>query len=292
MKTGFFVGTKRVYLPSIFKKISSMRNRLIIIFFALAGAVNAQFNELGIFVGGSNFYGDVGNSSLHLPTSYVGGLTFRHQFTPHYGVRLSGSYGEITNDDASSNWVSKQDRNLRFRSPIWEAALVLEINFLEFVTGSRTMKHSPYIFGGIGLFGFNPQAQYSDGEWYDLQPLGTEGQGSDLNGVGKYGLNGISLPFGIGYRISIGTNTSIAFETGFRVSSSDYIDDAGGHYVNNVALAEASGDIAAYFADRSLSDTDKTGYARANNQNKDWYVFTGVHLYFSLTPKNERCSGF
>lgn len=269
-----------------------MRKRLVIILFVLASAAKGQFSELGIFVGGTNFYGDVGNSSPHLPTSYVGGIAFRHQFSEHYGLRVSGSYGEVKNDDANSNWVSKEDRNLRFRSPIWEAALILEINFLEFVTGSKTMKHSPYIFGGIGLFGFNPQAQYTDGEWYDLQPLGTEGQGTDLNKVGTYGLNGISLPFGIGYRLSIGNNTSIAFETGFRVSSTDYLDDASGKYVDNAALASIAGNVSAYFADRSLSDTDKTGYARANNQTKDWYVFTGIHLYFSLTSKKERCSGF
>jgi len=269
-----------------------MRNWLIIIMFALSQAVNAQFTELGIIAGGSNFIGDVGNSSVHLPTSWVGGLAFRHQFSPHYGIRFSGNYGELTNDDANSNWVSKQDRNLRFRSPIWEVAVVLEINFLEFVTGSRTMKHSPYIFGGIGIFGFNPQAQFLDGNWYDLQPLGTEGQGTDLNKQGKYGLNGISLPFGIGYRTSLGTNTSIAFEVGFRATSTDYLDDASGYYVDKAELAKASEPLAAYFADRSLSDTDKTGYPRANNQRKDWYVFTGIHLYFAITPKNERCSGF
>jgi hypothetical protein len=269
-----------------------MRNWLVIILFALSTAANAQFTELGLFAGGTNFYGDVGNSGVHAPTGWVGGLAFRYQFNPHYGVRFSGSYGELNNDDANSPWASKQDRNLRFRSPIWEGAILLEINFLEFVTGSRTMKHSPYIFGGISLFGFNPQAQFLDGNWYDLQPLSTEGQGTTLNGAGAYGLNGISLPFGIGYRISIGTNTSIAIETGFRATSTDYLDDASGYYVDNAALAAEAGGLSAYFADRTLSDTDKTGYARANNQNKDWYVFTGIHLYIALTPKNERCSGF
>ncbi len=283
---------KTVYLPSIFKNPMLLRNWLIIILFACANDLNAQFAELGLFAGGTNTISDVGNSGPHLPQSWVGGLAFRYQFTEHYGVRFSGNYGEITNDDANSNWVSKQDRNLRFRSPIWEVAVVMEINFLEFVTGSKTMKHSPYIFGGLSIFGFNPQAQYTDGQWYDLQPLGTEGQASALNKTGKYGLNGISMPFGIGYRVSIGKNTSIAIETGFRPTSTDYLDDASGYYVDNAALAAEAGEVAAFFADRSLSDTDKTGYARANNQTNDWYVFTGVHLYFSITPKNERCSGF
>ncbi len=269
-----------------------MRKWLIITVFAIPAMLQAQFTELGVFGGGTNFLGDVGNQNIHVPQSWVAGLTFRYQFNPHYGIRFQGRIGEVKNDDALSNWVYKQERNLSFRSSLWEAAVMVEINFFEYITGSKKKNHTPYIFAGIGLFGFNPQAQYTDGEWYDLQPLGTEGQGTQLNASGKYGLAGISLPFGIGYRWSIGNSTSIALETGLRTTSTDYLDDAGGTYVDRTQLLQESGEMAAYFADRSLSQTDKAGYARANNQNNDWYVFTGIHLYIALTPKNERCSRF
>jgi hypothetical protein len=269
-----------------------MRKWLIIIGFAFPTLVSAQLTELGIYGGGTNFLGDVGNQSIHLPQSWVAGITLRHQFNEHYGIRFQGRLGELKNSDAMSNWVHKQERNLSFRTPIWEAAVMVEFNFFEYVTGSKKKNHSPYIFWGVGLFGFNPQAQYTDGEWYDLQPLGTEGQGTQLNATGKYGLAGLSMPFGIGYRWSIGNSASFAIETGFRRTSSDYIDDAGGSYVNSILLEEEAGTLAAYFADRSLTQTDKTGYARANDQNNDWYVFTGFHLFIALTPKNERCSRF
>jgi hypothetical protein len=269
-----------------------MRNWLVVTTFLLAFSSHAQYNEIGVFGGGTNFLGDVGNQAASLPQGWVAGISFRHRFDYHYGIRAQASMGTLANNDASSSWVSKQERNLSFQSSIWEVSLMLEINFLEFVTGSKKKNHSPYLFGGIALFGFNPQAQYTDGEWYDLQPLGTEGQGTNLNATGKYGLAGISMPFGMGYRWSVGPSISIAAEIGFRSTSTDYIDDTGGTYVNTTALAAQSGDIAAYFSDRSLSDTDKTGYARGNDQHNDWYVFSGIHIYFALTPKNERCSGF
>jgi hypothetical protein len=269
-----------------------MRKCLIFIGFVFPVLVQAQLAELGVFAGGTHFLGDVGNQSIHLPQGWVTGMSFRYQFNEHYGLRFQGCIGELRNDDALSGWVSKQERNLSFRTPIWEAAVLIEFNFFEYITGSKKKNHSPYIFWGVGLFGFNPQAQFTDGEWYDLQPLGTEGQGTSLNSNAKYGLAGLSMPFGIGYRWSIGNSTSFAIETGFRRSSSDYIDDASGSYVNVAQLEQESGTLAAYFSDRSLAQTDKSGYARANDRTNDWYVFTGFHLYIALTPKNERCSRF
>ena len=269
-----------------------MRKALVIILFAFSTASFGQLAELGLFGGATNFMGDVGPSGLYPPQGWVAGLNFRYQFNEHYGVRLSGNYGTVAADDANSNWESRQDRNLSFQSTLWEASIMMEINFFDYVTGSKKKNHSPYVFVGLGLFGFNPQGLYTDGEWYDLQPLSTEGQATSLNAQSQYGLVGISLPFGIGYRWSIGNNTSIAIETGFRSTSTDYIDDASTDYVDPVELASIKGEVAAYFADRSFSETDKTGYARANNLNNDWYMFTGIHLYFALTPKNERCSRF
>lgn len=269
-----------------------MRKLLSIILFVSVLPAKAQFTELGLFAGGTHFLGDVGNQHMHLPQGWAGGIAFRYQFNNHYGVRFLGNIGTLANNDASSNWIAKQNRNQQFKSSIWEAGVLLEINFFEFVTGSKKMNHSPYIFAGLAVFGFNPQAQYIDGTWYDLQPLGTEGQGTAQNATGRYGLAGLSLPFGLGYRWSISQNFSVAVETGFRTTSTDYIDDTSGKYANATQLAADRGEVAAYFADRSLTDTDKTGYNRGNSANNDWYVFTGVHLYVALTPKNERCSRF
>lgn len=269
-----------------------MRKLLIITLFASAQLVQAQFTELGVFGGGTNFIGDVGQSGFSVPQGWVAGISMRHQFNAHYGVRAFGNLGTLAASDALTNIDYKLERNLSFRSSIWEVGLMLEINFFEYATGSNKKNHSPYIFGGISLFGFNPEGQYVDGNWYELQPLGTEGQGTAQNRTAPYSLSGLAIPFGIGYRASIGNNTSIAFEVGFRTTSTDYLDDAGGYYADKTALAATSGEIAAYFADRSLSDTDKTDLPRASAQYNDWYVFTGIHLYFAITPKNERCKRF
>jgi hypothetical protein len=55
---------------------------------------------------------------------------------------------------------------------------------LENSTSSSTlqgdMHHfiTPFLFGGIAVFKFNPTTEAADGNTYELQPLGTEGQGT------------------------------------------------------------------------------------------------------------------
>ena len=51
-----------------------------------------------------------------------------------------------------------------------------------------------------------------DGEWVDLEPLGTEGQYSDFYDVDTYSKFGIAIPFGLGVRYKLNQNFDIEFE--------------------------------------------------------------------------------
>ena len=249
----------------------------------------AQLAELGLYGGTSNFVGDVGFGFL--PSGYSAGLVYRYQFDERYGLRLQGTYGKVSARDSDSPSKFKTNRNLDFESSIFEGALMIEFNFFKYITGSKKYWHTPYIFGGVGFFNFNPQAEF-EGDLYELQPLGTEGQGSDLSNNAPYGLWGLNIPFGLGYRVSVSDNISFSAEIGFRSTSTDYLDDVHGSYVDVQNLERENGALAAYFSDRSLTDTDKRGTLRGDAENNDWYVFSGITLFIALTPKGERCKRF
>ncbi|MCT4622419.1 MAG: DUF6089 family protein [Schleiferiaceae bacterium] len=257
--------------------------------FAFPLTMLSQLAEIGVQGGMSNFVGDVGNSFV--PSGYNVGLIYRYQFDERYALRFHGMYGEISGYDNQATSDFKKNRNLDFQSSIWEGAALVEFNFFEYVTGSKKKWHTPYIFAGLGFFKFNPTSTY-DGQIYELQPLGTEGQGSSLSNTAAYGLWGLNIPFGLGYRISAGDHFSFALEMGFRNTSTDYLDDVSGRYVDPNRLARENGEAAAFFADRSLTATDKTLTMRGDADRNDWYVFTGVTVFVALTPKGERCKRF
>ena len=269
-----------------------MVNRLIfsILIVISATFAKAQSFEVGFFGGGSHFIGDVGNYSLHLPTGYAGGVFVRYNFNRHWALRLHGNYGFITNGDSLSNLEYRVNRNLSFESEIWEGGLTAEFNFLPYEMGTK-YSHTPFVLGGLGVFSFNPKANYQ-GELYELRPLGTEGQQTSVNSDPFYGESASFFMFGLGYKWSIGEFTSIGLETTFRSTFTDYLDDVSGFYPEPGVVLEERGEVAAALSDRSLSESNKQDILRGNPQNNDWYIFTGVTLQFGFDELYEKCTSF
>ncbi|MEO7080826.1 MAG: DUF6089 family protein [Flavobacteriales bacterium] len=248
----------------------------------------AQVSEMGI-TGGTTFYiGDI-NPTKHYPkhTHLAGGLMYRYNFNQHYAVRLQGLYGKLEAYDRESDEPLQQLRNLGFRTQIFEASGVLEINFFKYRGLSKDSRNwTPFVFGGLAYYHFNPQNLLDD-TWYDLQPLGTEGQ--TIGGGNGYSLNQICIPFGFGFKFAVTKKVDVQLEWGLRRTYTDYLDDVSGVYAENATLAEQAGPLTALLADPSpLRPTGyNTGRARGDSQTKDWYQYTGLTISLLLTRFTE-----
>ena len=175
--------------------------------------------EVKVGVGGTMFFGDLGGStggrkdgffdydvqSMRANTSF--GLKFN--FTNRISIRTDVCYAQVVGDDGFSGDPGRFQRNLSFKSDILELSLTPEfvIYNLSKLGRKKTATSEIYGFAGIGMFQFNPQAELN-GEWYDLQPLGTEGQGLKP-GTSLYNLQSWVIPFGIGYRKNIGRKSML-----------------------------------------------------------------------------------
>lgn len=253
----------------------------------------AQYSEIGFTVGASYYIGDL-NPYQHFPkgTSIAGGLVYRYNFDKRYALKANLLYGGLQGNDANSDREVQLQRNLHFKSSLLEIGAQLEVNFFEYTIGDPKHWITPYLFAGIAFYRFNPKAKLDD-TWYELQPLGTEGQGSSAGG-GIYSTSQVSLPFGAGLKVSPGGRIGIALEWGFRKTFTDYIDDVSGPYVDNDLLAFENGPLAAELADRSISPDAatpliNTDSQRGNPENNDWYVYTGVMITYKLGSKFEEC---
>jgi hypothetical protein len=88
---------------------------------------------------------------------------------------------------------------------------------------------------GLSVFNFNPRAEHfdsrRDGEWVNLKPLNTEGQGlSTFPNRKPYSKTQVSIPLGLGFKFAVHSNLNIGFEIGFRATRTDYLDDVGNTY--------------------------------------------------------------
>ena len=241
-------------------------------------------SELGISVGGMNYLGDLNNQSMFGQVNLAGGVAARIHLDTRWCLALGATYGHISggNPDVIAH------RNLSFRSYIQEAFLRAEFNFLPYGLRPGTQRrYTPYIFCGIALFRFNPMAEYQ-GEWYALQPLGTEGQGtSAYPDRQKYRLLDFSVPFGIGFRYRLSPDVHLSVEYGWRRTTTDYLDDVSTTYVGYDLLAgdEGNGEMAALLADRTgeidPGYVNAIGIKRGDDSLDDWYAYFNVSLTVS-----------
>ncbi|HMC98052.1 MAG TPA: DUF6089 family protein [Flavobacteriales bacterium] len=269
-------------------RVTKPMQRFLLILLSLLSwpSLHAQVNEIGGTIGACYYIGDL-NPTRHYPrdTKMAGGIVFRHNFNDRYALRLQGLYGTLQAYDSDSPDSLQQLRNLHFRSKLTEISLLLEINFFKYrLRGKDGRKWTPFVFGGLAYFHANPKAQLDD-TWYDLQPLGTEGQGTSVGG-NFYKVDQVCIPFGAGMKFNLG-RVDVQVEWGLRRTYTDYIDDVSGTYVDNDLLAFENGPLSAQLADPSgLSDVPgptQSGRARGDVNTRDWYQYTGVAITYIIS---------
>jgi hypothetical protein len=276
-----------------------------------------------IGIGAANFLGELGGAN-QIGTFFVKDFEFsqtrtsaafgmRYKFNKRMAVKGGLYYEIVSGSDKLTKEPYRENRNLSFRSNIFELSAQYELYLTKEQTGhlykiknAKGMKNydmQAYVFVGIGGFYFNPKAEYK-GKWYALQPLGTEGQGL-AGGPKKYHRVSFCIPYGIGAKYALDKDWSVGLEVGIRKTFTDYIDDVSGVYYDNNKIKEAHGAAAAYLADPSLARypndlggsgtglwQSAPGEVRGHSNHNDAYMFINITVGYKFPYKRRTRSKF
>ena len=202
----------------------------------------AQIHEFGLYLGGSNFIGDVGATDYIAPKNLTIGGIYKWNRSPRHSYRISLLFSELEGIDKNSDDPSRQIRGLEFNSQIIELSAGMEFTFLDFNLHKGGFVSTPYLYTGVTVTKHDNFFLANSGQ---LEPEGTESF--------AYG-----IPMVIGYKAAIAQHFVLAFEIGARYTFSDEID-------GSVPDAEE-------LQSRSFG----------NLNNNDWYTFTGVTLTYTF----------
>ncbi len=250
---------------------------------------NAQrpYGEIGAGVGGMNYIGDLNGQSLFDKPKLSFSAFARYNVDDRWAVAVNIVKGAIAS--GSPDYI--ESRNLSFRSDIWDLSARAEFNFVRLGTAVSQNRFSPFIFCGIGVFHFSPEAYYHNpltgvSSWVALQPLGTEGQNTSLYPDRRpYQTLCFMLPFGLGFKYMIAKHVIIAVEYGFRKTWTDYIDDVSTTYVDPSIFENDA--VAAALHDRSAEGgfdiVNKPGTLRGDDTLDDWYSY--FNISFTISTK-------
>ncbi len=245
-------------------------------------------HEIGITAGVSNYYGDL-QPKFFASYGYhpMGGIVYKYFMSPHIGIRLGASYTSLSAADSNSNIPVNVARNLSFATHLFEVHGALELNLWPIEILKR--KVTPYIFGGISVFYFNPYAEDTNGNKVYLRALSTEGQGLPMYPDRKqYSLVNMAFPFGAGMKFFIGQRIMLTGEMGFRYTNTDYLDDVSKSYVNLDTLQQYKGKLsrAMSYRGNKVVGWDHTnpnyGFQRGDSKANDWFWYANITatIYF------------
>ncbi|MBO7495143.1 MAG: outer membrane beta-barrel protein [Salinivirgaceae bacterium] len=266
-------------------------------------------------IGVSTFVGELGgknNGHGHFMSDYdftsqrvMAQAGMRYKILNPLAVKGQLSYAWLSGSDAKTDEVFRRDRNLSFRTNLWELGVQLEYSIIPEPINYRSRRRrkftwrslldiNTYVFAGVSGFYFNPKAK-DDGEdgtgkWVALQKLGTEGQGL-MEGRKKYKRFALAFPFGVGFKYPLTRELGIGLEFAPRYTTTDYIDDVSTTYIDNAWLASKNPQ-AARMSDRSIKTDDEhdplpnvrfaPGEQRGESKFNDFYMFTVVSVSYKL----------
>lgn len=250
---------------------------------------SAQITSLDLHAGYSYYIGDLNPYKHFNQPKLSGGANLKFSMNKRSALRFGFTYARVAADDANADDAHQNqiNRNLHFQSNIFEFSGIYELNFFNYKPGDMQQHpYSPYLFIGLAYYKMNPKAEHN-GEYTELQPLGTEGQGTSENPDQAYRLNQLAIPFGLGFRVNMNEKTAIGFEYGVRKLFTDYLDDVHDTYADPEILASENGPLAAEMANQSLNDVGASGVSRGNPNNNDWYFYANITLSIILKGETE-----
>ncbi len=183
--------------------------KIFVLFFCLIfqNILNAQINEIGVFLGGSNYIGDVGETNYISPNELAIGVLYKWNKSPRHAYRFSYTQSTITGNDLDSEVSGRNQRGYKFENNIKELAAGLEFNFFNFnLHDELTKQVTPYVYSGISYFIYD--------ELYVL------------NGETKKDGNSssIAIPMTVGIKCNVIKNIILGFEAGARYTFTDNLD--------------------------------------------------------------------
>ncbi|MBL4710823.1 MAG: outer membrane beta-barrel protein [Flavobacteriales bacterium] len=208
-------------------------------------SVDAQkTTEFGFTVGRSYYIGEL-NPKTHWGKntgSLNYGAVFRLNLNERYSLKASLIRTKLRANDQNVDLPFNGQRSASFESKLTEFSTSIEFNFLPYKLGDKKHFFSPYIFVGISYFDFDNSIEVN----------GFSPQPTDEAGGGEF-----AMPFGPGFKLNIHRKVSLAFEWGFRKTSTDLLDGL----------------------ENRLNQDFETGKSYDN----DWFVVSGFMLTYKLT---------
>lgn len=260
--------------------------------------------EVGPHFGATTYAGDL-NVWRHLGQwqwkelkqfHYEFGAVVRYNHDTRWSFRLDYTHLHLRAGDSITAW--RPQSGLNFRNTVDDLSMIVEFNFLDYYTGKHDKAFSPYIFAGVSglMYHVQPFTGIDSLDVMYFNDLHEDANGADVFSVGetREGHNfALSIPFGLGCKISISEHLATTVEWRMHYTLTDYLDGVHGNYAQKHAEAKGydfTDPTGNFIGDPGNSPVDYQYYQRGNARTNDWFGMLNLSLTWKFVlPEKTAC---
>ncbi|MDP2087873.1 MAG: DUF6089 family protein [Flavobacteriaceae bacterium] len=183
------------------------KQRILYIFIFITSSLWAQLHEVGFFVGGSNYIGDIGNEAYFNPNQLGGGILYKRNINTRIALRATYTRLKLIADDADASNIVRKNRRSRFVNTLNELSAGIEFNYFNYDLTTQSQAYTPYLL--FELVAFN----------YSVISGGNSSGDYEYERKTSY-----AIPFGIGYKAKLFDHFAVAAEIKARYTFVDDLD--------------------------------------------------------------------
>jgi len=221
--------------------------------------------DIGVWGGTSVYFGDLDETNPLQPLNPNFGAYFRYNFNSRVGLRLMFLTGNFSGQGVI------EGAETSFEKGVQDFSLQAEINFLRYILGVEKTPYSAYVTAGVGVAYFP----------YDMDPE-LYAVFNPKHNKGNFPVNesvmAPTIPFGIGFKYTLGQRLGIGIEYQMRKMFSDKLDNL------DDPLAFIN-----YNADATIKDEIKYTDLTHNN---DWSGYLGIHITYKIYMGKKACPAY
>lgn len=213
-----------------------MRAFWVVGFMLIAVSLFAQKSEVGFGIGTLNYTGDLARTYNILNSRPAATVFYRANLSQVVSLRAALTGGGVGASDKRPIDAFAEQRDASFSLFLIEASTVMEYHFMNWRDDKHIMRYTPYLFGGLGIFGIS----------------GTGNKPSEYSNVQG------AIPFGLGIKYILNPKWYLSLEFGARKTFFDYLDNVSAgtnQLVKNYQYGNPYDNDVYYFVGFSLTRT-------------------------------------
>ncbi len=164
-------------------------------------------DDIGFFIGGSYYMGDINPNTVFYKPSPALGITYRHNYNPFFSISYEIKRGGLNANDSDFTKTSYQllRKAEMSKNHLTEGAILMEYNLFP-VSGEKSKREvfSPYIKLGVAVYYASKASKP----------------------------NQLCIPFGVGIKYKWSKKVETSIEWAYRKTFNDNIDDISQYFPN------------------------------------------------------------